>query len=380
MNILFIRSNSVNPDSRVEKEVNALKKNGYNVDVLAWDRTSNHPLKKENLRLPCGEVPVYRIGIKSVYGAGFKKNLFPLLRFQKFIKRFLKKNIKNYDCIHACDFDTAYTSFKIAKKRKIKFTYDIFDYYVDSFSVPNILKKYIEKKDKNIINKADCTIICTEQRKEQIKGCLPKNLLVIHNSPSLEIEVNTDLYKLSSKTKIAYVGILSKGRLIEEMLEFVSKNNNYELHIGGFGFLENIVSEYDQKCDNIYFYGKLPYDKTLALEKSCDVLTAIYDPSIKNHIYAAPNKFYESLMLGKPLIMVKNTGMSDVVKDNGIGAVIDYSYEGFSKGLLVIEEKKEMWETMSITSKKLYDEIYGWKKMEDRLIEYYKKVNKEIEK
>ena len=34
-------------------------------------------------------------------------------------------------------------------------------------------------------------------------------------------------------------------------------------------------------------------------------MTAIYDPNISNHYYAAPNKFYEALMLGKPLIMVK---------------------------------------------------------------------------
>ena len=32
--ILFIRSNPVNPDSRVEKEVYTLLKAGYNVEIL----------------------------------------------------------------------------------------------------------------------------------------------------------------------------------------------------------------------------------------------------------------------------------------------------------------------------------------------------------
>lgn len=380
MNILFIRSNSVDPDSRVEKEVNALQKKGHKVEVLAWDRSSNHPLRTETLILPNGEALVHRIGIKSIYGAGFKKNLFPLLKFQMFIKKYLKKNIIKYDCIHACDFDTAYTSFKISKRKKTKFTYDIFDYYVDSFNVPSILKKYIEKKDKNIINNADCTILCTEQRIEQINSCRPKKMLIIHNSPSLDINIDSNLYKLNKKIKIAYVGILNNGRLLEEMLRFVANNEEFELHIGGFGLLEDSVKEYSEKFNNIFYYGKLSYDKTLALESACDLLTAIYDPSIRNHVYAAPNKFYESLMLGKPVIMVRGTGMSNVVFENNIGAVIDYSYEGFSQGVATLVENRKMWGKMSEISRKLYNECYSWEKMEERLVDYYEKLSEEIKK
>ena len=53
-------------------------------------------------------------------------------------------------------------------------------------------------------------------------------------------------------------------------------------------------------------YGKLQYSQTLALESQCDIRVATYDPSIRNHKYSAPNKFYESLMLGKPIIMAKD--------------------------------------------------------------------------
>lgn len=46
MNIVFLRSNPVNPDSRVEKEVNALLKNNHNVIILAWDRSSKTKIQK----------------------------------------------------------------------------------------------------------------------------------------------------------------------------------------------------------------------------------------------------------------------------------------------------------------------------------------------
>ena len=38
--VVMLRSNPVNPDSRVEKEVLALSKAGFDVQILAWDRCS----------------------------------------------------------------------------------------------------------------------------------------------------------------------------------------------------------------------------------------------------------------------------------------------------------------------------------------------------
>lgn len=42
MKVLFLRSNPVDPDSRVEKEVNSLIKRGYKVEVFGWDRSADY--------------------------------------------------------------------------------------------------------------------------------------------------------------------------------------------------------------------------------------------------------------------------------------------------------------------------------------------------
>lgn len=39
--IVIVRSNPVDPDSRVEKEANSLVKAGYDVSLLVWDRDNN---------------------------------------------------------------------------------------------------------------------------------------------------------------------------------------------------------------------------------------------------------------------------------------------------------------------------------------------------
>ncbi|PLR85415.1 glycosyltransferase family 4 protein [Bacillus sp. V33-4] len=374
MKVIFLRSNSVDPDSRVEKEVNSLIKAGYNVEIVAWDRDTKYNVIESYLHLEANRVKVHRFGIPATFGGGIRKNLRPLILFQIKLYYWLYKNRNNYDIIHACDFDTAYTAFKIAKRFDKKFVYDIFDYYVDAFGVPKYLKKLIISRDHKIINSADGVIICSEKRIEQIKGTSPKVLEVIHNTPANIIKNLEKLNLNKTKIKIVYVGVLGSGRFTKEIAEIVKDNLKYEFHIGGFGQYDQYFEEMSTKYSNIIYYGKLSYKETLQLENSCDIMMAIYDPSVPNHYYAAPNKFYEALMLGKPIVMVANTGMDEVISANNIGEVINYDPQSLKKAIEHIVQQKSEWNEISCRMKSLYERDYSWREMEKRLISFYKQL------
>lgn len=375
MRVVFLRSNPVEPDTRVEKEANSLLKAGYEVEIVGWDRSSKYRVREKIKYLDSGKVKIHRIGITASYGGGIKKNLFPLFKFQIELYKWLYKNRKNFDIIHACDFDTAYTAYLFTKITNKKLVYDIFDYYVDAFKVPKLLRKLIESKDHKIINTANAVLICSEKRKLQIKGTKPKKLEVIHNTPADTKCVFNNLNLDSSKVKIVYVGILGDGRFIKEIAEIVMDNPDYQFHIGGFGKHEKYFEEISMKYSNIKFYGKLAYKDTLELESNCDIITAIYDPTVPNHNFAAPNKFYESLMLGKPLIMIENTGMDNVVLRNDIGEVIKYDSKSLADAIKNIVNRKSEWQEISLRMKKLYKTDYSWNEMEKRLIKLYRDIS-----
>ena len=361
--IVILRSNPVNPDSRVEKEAKTLSNNGFFTTIIAWDREENYKSKKDIL---FDQIPIIRKGIKASFGDGMK-NIIPFIKFQLYLLHWLIKNKKNYDIVHACDFDTAFITMIASFITRRKMVFDIFDYL--STDANNIFSKIIKFFEDSIINYADATIICTEERIKQIKDAKPKKMIVIHNTPSYKdvgfIVNNTKI------TKIVYVGILQDYRLLKEVANVIIKHPNLELHIAGFGKYEDYFVDLSDKYENIKFYGKISYEKAIELESQCDVMLAIYDPNIGNHIFAAPNKFYESLMLGKPVIMVKNTGMSSVVEKYDIGECIDYNQCSFEQGLLHLISRKNEWKTMHYKMKKLYLEDYSWHTMEIRLIGLY---------
>ena len=116
--ICILRSNPVKPDSRVEKEALALHNAGYNVHILAWDRDTDHLPVTESITVAGKDIPITRLGFKASFGEGFK-NIIPFLKFQFGIRKFLRK--EHFDIVHACDFDTAFSSLGISKRKKYKF-------------------------------------------------------------------------------------------------------------------------------------------------------------------------------------------------------------------------------------------------------------------
>ena len=92
--IVFLRSNPVNPDSRVEKEVDSLLKVYPNrVIVVAWDRKETFNNKNEILKLQNTETRIIRIGEKASFGDGFK-NIIPFIKFEYRCENSFAKDFK----------------------------------------------------------------------------------------------------------------------------------------------------------------------------------------------------------------------------------------------------------------------------------------------
>lgn len=357
--IIMLRSTAIKNDSRIQKEAKAIKENKNEVLIIGWDRENQLDRfeKFENI-----DIEFFRR--KSVYGSGIK-NLINLILFQMFLLNKLIKYRKKYDIVFSCDLDTGIISRIVSKIFRKRMIYDIYDYYIDCHNLPSWLSNFAERQEIKNINYADVTIICTEQRKEQINKAHPQNLIVIHNSPEIPKNI-TDMESVvqskSNKLKIVYVGILQDDRMLCEVGEAIKKYPQYELHIGGFGKYEEYFKDLAKKHENIFFYGSLDYGSVLKLESECDILFATYNPKIKNHKYSAPNKLYEAMALGKPIIVCKNTGIDKIVEENKLGKVIDYDAEKLIRTLKTLENYN-LKSTIS-----LYESRYSWRVMKNRLL------------
>lgn len=382
INVLMLRHNKVDPDPRVEKEVNSLLVcSNINIEVLAWDRTDNYNYRKDTLNLENGMAVIHRIGIVAGWGVGMKKNAVAFIKYVVKTFSWLMKHHKHYDVIHACDLQTVIPALIPIVLYKKKLVYDIYDYYSDTAHGSELILTLSRLFETKVINKASATIICSEQREKQIEPATPKKLCVIHNAPSkkqLVTESNSICQSQTNKPKLVYVGNLVEDRCIREIVELAKLQPDVEFHIGGMGALTSLVEESSKNLKNLFFYGKMKYADVLALEKECDILIAFYDQAVRNHRYAAPNKFYEAIGLGKPLVMLHDTGVDEIIDKYDLGVTVDQNIENMVKGINCLINRKDEWLQIASRAKELFIKQYCWEIMEERLLGLYSDIVKEM--
>lgn len=382
MNVFILRNNSLASNAGMLRIIDANVKNGHQSFVISRNRkkTQEKTIFQEDYNYQGILVENHVIELFSKQAAGLK-NLIPLIKYQFLLLSILWKERNKIDVIHSFDLDTGLVSLLFTKLFRKKMVYHIADFYSDSrANISGRVRSMIKKIEVFVINHADATIIANENRKEQIEGSKPKNLTVIHNSPMVDAVAlerairETKIEQLGDeRISLCYVGGLSSNRFIHEILEFIAGNQELTLTLAGYGELEEKVRTYAKEYENIHYLGELAYLDSLALYSYSDIMFAMYDPTHPNHKYSAPNKVYEAMMLNKPIIVAKDSGVDQLVSKENIGLISKYTIEDFEATLKTLVTDKRLIETYRDNSKNSYTQ-YSWDKMVLRLDNLYKNL------
>ncbi len=367
MNVLFLRSNPIAPDPRVEKEARALAAAGYTVRALGWDRTA---------ALPACELrdgwDVLRLPIRAEYGQGMA-NLPALLRWQRELWRWLAAHREEYDLLHACDFDTILPALLAKFLFRKRVIYDIFDFYAEHLRrTPGWIKAIIRRLDLWSASLADALILVDEARRAQVRAARPRRLEVIYNSPE---EIPLPAPPPPGPFRLAYIGLLQVERGLFEVIEVMRRHPEWRLDLAGFGGDEAALLEAARPLPNVAWHGRIPYEQALRLSAAADALFATYDPAIPNHRYSSPNKIFEAMLLGKPLVVARGTNVDNIVEQHDCGLVVEYGrVEALDSAFARLAADPGLRRWLGGNARRAYETVYGWERMRERLLALYAAV------
>ncbi|MGN7385520.1 glycosyltransferase [Sporosarcina sp. SAFN-015] len=330
---IFIRSNDVSPDPRLQKYIDYAREYKLKYKIIAWNRLGLN-IHKEHT--------VY-YNRKAPFGRGIK-NIPSKLAWFIFIVFSLIKHKNEYSIIHACDLDTAIPSYFCKKLLRKKMNFDVFDW--TSSDKKKGINQLLVLIENFIFKNSDNVIICEKFRINQVQQNNRRDYMVLPNIPSINfIEDNTYKYYVNNLKKdyklvLSYVGVFDKNRGIEDLLDFISEKPKIFLNIAGFGLLQQLVAEYSDKYPNINYVGKVDYNTGLNIMSNSDMIIGLYYMTNKVHKYAAPNKYYESLYLGVPLVTNEGPDFAKKIIEEETGFVIKEGKDGFKEISMISNEER----------------------------------------
>ena len=302
--ICYLRASTVQYDVRLQKYIQACEETHTPYIAFTWDRVQNCTKVYDN------EIQFKRL---SPYGRKWK-NLFNLILWHFHLIKLLFLYRKEYKVIHACNIETILPALFMKMFGK-KVAFDIYD----SVIIP--VEKFVSK------HLVDLLILPNVRRCEQIGITKDqvKHFLEIENVPSFSTSVLPQIeHNIQESIHLSYVGVFERQmRGLENLIQEVVENSSLTLDIAGIGAgLEQMVKDAAQKTKRIVYHGSVDYPTALKIMGKSDFIVAMYYHINPLHQFASPNKYYESLFLGVPMITTSNTLVGNMAVENKTGYAI----------------------------------------------------------
>ena len=333
-------------------------------------------------------------------GGFFWKVLKHLEWMTRIFLRYRRKSIKFINC-HTLSSLPLGVLFKIFAKSKL--IYDAHELETEKEGWVGLRRVIAKILERILIAYADSVIVVSDSIRKWYKNEYHlKEVHLIRNVPYRETRISRDSnvllsgiskfpptyllpprgedggerYNLKERFKIEndeilfiYQGVLGSGRGIKILLNAFSKiEEKKHIVFMGYGVLEDMVKEYENNFSNIHFQPAVKPEEVINYTKSADVGIHLLENTCLNHYYSLPNKVFEYIFSGLPLIVSNFPDMGKLIDDYQCGwkvsvdekSVVDL-IEHISKE--DIKEKKNN----AINCRN----NFGWQEEEKKLLKLY---------
>ncbi len=309
--IIISVTNDLVANQRVHRVACTLQEEGANILLVGRQLPNSNPIigrtySTHRMRIPINKGPLFY--------AFFNIWLFFYLLFQK------------ADGLVSNDLDTLPANFLVAKIKHIQLVFDSHEYFTE---VPELIDRPQIKAFWLIIEKIFLTKIkygytVCESIANVYKEKYNIQLVVVRNLPFRKNKENvtTELKIGHDKKIIIYQGTLNVGRGIELMMETIRFLDNVIFVIAGDG---DIAEKLRKKAiqlglgEKVTFLGRMALNELHQYTIQADLGMSLEENLGLNYYYALPNKLFDYIQAGVPVITSDFPEMAKIVRDFNIG-------------------------------------------------------------
>ena len=122
-----------------------------------------------------------------------------------------------------------------------------------------------------------------------------------------------------------YIGGLQEGRGISTMLQIAERLPESAFVFIGSGIMEQKIKQAITSCSNIYYLPPVANSEVLEYAASATLGFALIEPITLSYYLALPNKLFEYIMAGTPVIATYVPQIEKVIKAYDVGAAVPWN-------------------------------------------------------
>lgn len=324
-------------DNRVHRTCSVLQDLGMDVLLIGRKKKSSPELNQRTYRTKRLRL-IFEKG--PLFYAELNLRLFFILLFRR--KTFLYAN----------DLDTLLPNFIVSKLSGTKILYDSHELFTES---PELIHRKRTQAiwlsiEKLVFPKLTQIITVNDSIAQTYKNLYQKDLLVVRNIPNkyhpTKYLSKTELHIPENSFLIIIQGSgLNVERGIEEAVLAMKQLDNATLMLVGDGDVMPIVKELikiNRLEEKVIIFGRRPYEEMMQITAHADLGLTLDKPLSKNYEFSLPNKVFDYMHAGTPILASKLVEIEKVILRHQIGSIIsEVSVEGIVQAIEEIKGNPE---------------------------------------
>jgi len=250
-----------------------------------------------------------------LFYAAFNTRLFLVLLFKP-----------RPDLLISNDLDTLPANYMISRIRKVPLIYDSHEYFTE---VPELINRPFTQKiwkgiERCLVPKIQDAVTVSPSIAGLYMEEYKKEFRVVRNLPRRREPVSDPSLRerYGGKNIILYQGAINIGRGLEVMIRTMQYLDNAVFLVAGAGDivsrLESMINELNVG-DRVFLIGRLHPDELFPVTCNADIGLSFEEDMGLNYRYALPNKLFDYIHAGIPVLCSDLPEMKSVVEQYGVG-------------------------------------------------------------
>ncbi|MCK4736464.1 MAG: glycosyltransferase, partial [Methanophagales archaeon] len=143
--------------------------------------------------------------------------------------------------------------------------------------------------------------------------------------------------------------------------------------IAGYGILGDVLKQKAKNAPfgNIEFLGKMPMEGVIPETVKGDAILCMLNPSNMNNQIGPPNKLFEAMATGRPVIATKGTYSGNLVEELKMGLAVEFDEKSLKNAIIKLRDDPKLREEFGKNALKAALGKYNWKIQEKKLLNVY---------